>query len=394
MDKPGRSGSRDVGQSRRNIFVLALCSMFSYQIGTFLGCSSRSFAKSYYYGEQASYLPMPTASGEDDDDADDDDTDAPLFRTTSQSVRVNRKPDDSRLVERALMTRSNLPYKCGVVWFYHIPSTGGASINAWFRKYKKPKLGNITYYQGWETAVKKDGSFHRGPDHVEKKFQAGMQEHISNLGPSEWRIAHSHIVDMYLNESEDILNGWRRDVEAQGCEMINTIMIRDPLSHSMSLHKIIKQKNSNRTEWLEYLSSPTGMGKWATILDFFLYNNQGRRTRPGYPTEGGRNPFNVTKEEKVRRGMELLARHFDLVTVGNHKVFQERLLSMTGWLHSDIPHTNVFKGQLDFTKKEVEHMQKVLKANGDTDFVYEAEKKYSNAPWCRYAGRRNQTDSI
>jgi len=198
---------------------------------------------------------------------------------------------------------------------------------------------------------------------------------------------------MYLNESEDILNGWRRDVEAQGCEMINSIMIRDPLSHTLSLHKIIKQKSSNRTEWLQYLSSSTGMGKWATILDFFLYNNQGRRTRPGYPTMGGRNPFNVTKEEKVRRGMELLARHFDLVTVGNHKLFQERLLSMTGWPHLDIPHANVFKGQLNFTKKEVEHMQKVLKANGDTDFVYEAEKKYSNAPWTRLTGQRSQTDS-
>ena len=211
---------------------------------------------------------------------------------------------------------------------------------------------------------------------------------------SEWRIAHSHIVDMYLNESEDILNGWRHDVEAQGCEMINTIMIRDPLSHTMSLHKIIKAKSSNRTEWLQYLSSSTGMGKWATILDFFLYNNQGKRTRPGYPTEGGRNPFNVTKEEKIRRGMELLARHFDLVTVGNHKAFQERLLSMTGWPHSDIPHTNVFTGQLNFTKKEVERMQKVLKANGDTDFVYEAEKKYSKAQWYQDAGPpAERTDS-
>ena len=168
-----------MSQSRRTIFVIALCSMFSYQIGTFFSCSSRSFAKSYYYGEQASYLPMPTSSGGDEDYSED--ADAP-FHTTSQSVRVNPKTDDS-LVERALMTRPNLPYKCGVVWFYHIPSTGGASINAWFRKYRNPNLGNITYYQGWARAVNKDGSFHRDPVIVEKRFQSGMKKHISNLGP-------------------------------------------------------------------------------------------------------------------------------------------------------------------------------------------------------------------
>ena len=180
-----------------------------------------------------------------------------------------------------------------------------------------------------------------------------MSEHIQNLGPNEWRIAHSHLVSTYLNESEDLLYGWRSEVEAQGCELINAVMLRDPLNHAMSLHKIVTRKNSTRDEWTEYLSSPTGSGKWATVLDFFLYNNHGLRYLDAYPDgPGGRNPFNVTKEVKVARAMELLHRHFDIVTVGDHDAFMGKILDWTGWTRDNkYRMMNVNKKELEFTKK-------------------------------------------
>ena len=150
----------------------------------------------------------------------------------------------------------------------------------------------------------KDGSYHPDPEECERTFNEGVTEHIQDLGPNEWRVAHSHVTSQYLNESEHMLYKWRADVEAQGCELINTIMLRDPLNHVMSLHKVIKQKNSTREEWTEFLSKPTGMGLWNTMLDFFLYNNHGLRYHDDYPFgPGGRNPYNVTKEEKVSRAM-------------------------------------------------------------------------------------------
>jgi len=204
-----------------------------------------------------------------------------------------------------------------------------------------------------------------------------MNAHIRNLGPNEWRIAHSHLMSTYLNESEPLLNKWRSDVEAQGCELINTVMLRDPLNHAMALHKHVHAKNSTRQNWSKLLSSPTGQGLWATILDFFLYNNHGNRYHDDYPFgPGGRNPFNVTKEEKVKRAMELLHRHFDVVTVADHATFVSRVLKLTGWKHIDMPKTNVYKGVLKFTKKEVEFLQKGLERNGDFDFVDRVKLEY------------------
>ena len=222
-----------------------------------------------------------------------------------------------------------------------------------------------------------DGSFHPDPEGCERKFYNGMNKTIQNLGPNEWRIAHSHLTNQYMNESDHLMYKWREDVESQGCEFISTIMLRDPLNHAMSLHKIMRGKNSTPEEWTKYLESPTGPGKWSTVLDFFLYNTQGLRHHDDYPNgPGGRNPYNVTKEEKVRRAMELLHRHFDIVTVADHAKFMTTILNWTGWMDIGMPKTNVHRATIPFTKKGVEDLQKKLLKNGDTEFVDQAKLEY------------------
>jgi hypothetical protein len=89
------------------------------------------------------------------------------------------------------------------------------------------------------------------------------------------------------------------------------------------------------------------------VLDFFLYNTQGMRNLHGYPNgPGGRNPFNVTKEVKVARAMELLHRHFDIVTLGEHDLFMGKILDWTGWTRENAyRRMNVYKKELVYTKK-------------------------------------------
>ena len=222
-----------------------------------------------------------------------------------------------------------------------------------------------------------DGSFLPEPEVIEAEFNRNMSQHILNLRPNEWRIAHSHLVSSYLNESEDLLYKWRADVEAQGCQLINSVMFRDPLNHAMSLHKRAKNWGGTREEWIEHLNSPSGTGLWATVLDFFLYNIHGLRYREDYPNGfGGRNPFNVSKEVKVSRAMDLLHRHFDVVTVGDHDKFMSTILNWTGWPPIEMAVHNVYKGELTFTKDEVANLQKLLYVNGDIDFIDQVKIDY------------------
>mmetsp|Transcript_85 Transcript_85/g.202 ORF Transcript_85/g.202 Transcript_85/m.202 type:complete len:303 (-) Transcript_85:187-1095(-) len=280
---------------------------------------------------------------------------SPLHRSTpTNPMKKKRKP------------AGPLPYKCGVVFFYHIPSTGGASINMWLKKYSSPKLYNFAYFQHWKS------DFHSGQardvSHAlesEKNFTLGMDKHVEGLEADEWRLAHCHINSMYLNETEYLLQKWRSTVESQGCHMINTIMLRDPLSHALSLHKVIKRKRSNIEEWAAFLKNPAERGLWATNLDFLLYN------------KARRNPHNAKKEEKVRRAMEILQRNFDVVTVGDHDKFMNSVLEMTGWNRIEMPHANTFKGELNFTKKQVENLQKLLRGNGDLDFMDAVRVRYN-----------------
>lgn len=207
-----------------------------------------------------------------------------------------------------------------------------------------------SYHQRWGQAVK-NGKPNEQCEDTEKLLNSQINKFIQNLGPNEWKIAHSHLCNNYLNESDAILTRWRSTVESQGCGMINSVMLRDPLNHAMSLYKVMKSKGSTREDWATHLHELSSEGKWHSVLDFLLYNIQIHRYHDDYPVKIGRNPFNVTKEEKVKRAMQILDTHFDVITIGDHSEFKRQILELTGWIDMEIPHSNVYKKELECESK-------------------------------------------
>ena len=334
------------------VLTALLSGMVWYRIGQFVGSSSQHYRRLQDDGPMFGAAPpaaveysysssnqkrkrQPNRSSRNNNDQ----------QTSTSSIHSTSAGNNVGNNKRAQQQQEQFPYKCGVVFFYHIPSTGGASINTWLRKYANPKKGyNYTYFQSWESDFKgkRSKDIASVVDRSERKFINGMNDHIQNLREDEWRIAHCHINSLHMNETEEMLYRWRETIHQQGCQLVNTIMLRDPLSHALSLHKVIPRKNSTDEEWTHFLKEPTGRGLWATNLDFVLYN------------KGRRNPHGVPKEGKVKRALELLRRHFEVVTLGNHKLFMDMVLERTGWEYIPMPYTNSFKGELIFEKKRVE----------------------------------------
>ena len=242
---------------------------------------------------------------------------------------------------------SKLPYKCGIIFFYHIACTGGSSINRWLGKEKDNNDG-VTYWTHWG---RHDG--------VEPQFIDGMNRQVENLGPDEWRIVHAHGYSFFPNTSEPHLYKWREHVEKKGCNLVITTMLRDAVGHTISQSKGMINPNLTLDDWIVHLEpeNRNQRGIWNTQIDYLLYNR------------GPRNEFNETKEEKVRRAMELLQRHFDVVLLSDYDKFVDIILKITGWKRVDMRRANTFNGELNYTEKELKKIQHLTEANGDVLFI-------------------------
>eukprot|EP00984_Skeletonema_dohrnii_P023170 scaffold12249_cov72-Skeletonema_dohrnii-CCMP3373.AAC.1 len=218
----------------------------------------------------------------------------------------------SRIFSATSMARSNysineaeLPYSCGVMFYYHIPCTGGATMNNYLLDQSNERNGTSEYFTHWRGRSRGQPLSWEGRENVQRAFINGVDKLVQNISMNEWRITHAHQNSFHLNESESILSNWRAIVESNGCHFVASVLFRDALGHSLALHKSRSGNNVSREEWIDHLHTrdQSSLYGYTTQLDYFLYNKMTR------------NPRAVDAQVKVERALQLLARHFEIVAM-------------------------------------------------------------------------------
>ena len=166
-----------------------------------------------------------------------------------------------------------------------------------------------------------------------------MTNQTQHIGPNEWRFVHAHGMSYFPNASEPYMYQWRETVERQGCGFIVTTMLRDAVGHTISQTKGMIKPNLTLDQFMNHMEPENynQRGLFTSQIDYVLYNM------------GPRNEQNATKEEKVRRAIEILARHFDVVSLGNHEMFTDIIHKITGWTPLKKRASNIFDGDLNYS---------------------------------------------
>jgi hypothetical protein len=250
-------------------------------------------------------------------------------RIVELALEVAKKPKIPPLLSNIRsIDESKLSFKCGIIFFYHIACTGGSSINHWLGKQVKLNGPHTSYWTSWGR--------HEGRERV---FIAGMNNQTKKIGPNEWRVVHAHGFSYFPNASEPYLYQWREEVESQGCGFVVTTMLRDAIGHTISQTKGMIKPNVTLDQFMTHLEPENynQRGLFVTQLDYLLYNM------------GPRNEQHATKEEKVRRAIEILQRHFDVVSLGDHDTFTDIINKITGWKPLQKRASNIFGGDLNYS---------------------------------------------
>lgn len=77
----------------------------------------------------------------------------------------------------------------------------------------------------------------------------------------------------------------------------------------------------------------------------------------------------MTREAKVRRAMDLLKRHFDLVVYQNHDLFVEIITRMIEFVPISLRSSNQHMLEINFTIDEIRLMKQKIYENGDVDWI-------------------------
>lgn len=262
----------------------------------------------------------------------------------------------SKLLQMKTHTRKldDTKHNCGVIFYYHIPGTEGTAVNEWLQRLKDANGANYISSVG-------NGN----------NFVGDVEKSLENKG---WTIVYAQDDSLAFHFDESKLVKWREAASKQQCQFVSATMFADTIDHSVAhTYKKFAQCNCTPQEFKQKRKydmnldvAEVGLTNWPLRgqLDYFLFNN-------GEGTDA------LQVNDRVKRGVEILQKHFDLVLLNDRDKFVDTVLKVTGW-SSPGPLAEKVHGDLIFTKDLVSQYSKLAAKSGDADFIDVVGHVYNN----------------
>jgi hypothetical protein len=257
---------------------------------------------------------------------------------------------------------TSLPYPCGaILYVHHIPGDAGDALNEWITQLVESNEG---------------ASLISSEEHASKQlFINEVVTNISTIGRKEWIIINSHTTHgLSFSNDTEILHYWRSIVERQQCKFVAAAIFSDPLDHSIKHTKwrYAECNNCDTEEFEESIMDEVSTSNpWMGQLDHFLYNRYDKSTSA------------MVTKDKVKRAIQLLINHFDLVLVnGKGHEISDALLKITGWTSRTRPRKATVANDDEgpsYSKNLANAYIKMSTKNGDTDFIDAVNHVYYNS---------------
>jgi len=243
--------------------------------------------------------------------------------------------------------------KCGILWFYHIPKTGGGSMEAFLEE------GADKHH------MKRPYPFFHGPDHGRKK---SLPEHWKNINnrvdhqkKSRWLLIHHHIhVPPLCNVTQSTeFRKLESRMKKKGCGIYIISILRDPMSQCISsMGENLIDPGYATTYATQY--GPLSMG-W--FFEFFI----------NAFVENMRTP-----RQTVQSALNCLSLVDRYVYISDIDLIQAEVLDLLGWkpFQSKKKRSHsVSKGVMVTEQQKVE-MNRTFLALGHWEFYYRTMKGY------------------
>ena len=156
--------------------------------------------------------------------------------------------------------RSNLPYKCGMVFSCKVPSTGGATINQWLMGYRD-QYGEDNYFTNWgrdkvdASCIDKTQTGRRRWKHWSRAAWMHLSRSLSRTN-GECCIVITRVCTWML-ASICCPNGIRR----WNCRGVHSL----PMCTNISIDSIVQEKNG-MIIWIQHRRLGIGRRSWITFF--------------------------------------------------------------------------------------------------------------------------------